>query len=688
MKMQKSLMLALTAGCAVVSSGYAQDVIQLEPVSGHVVVGNPISDRALANVYSGFYFDCPAGFQNLGLSQGGTYVMDDINFAPGPWGPAYAGARDVTAIKFMCQSLGWTPAGPTVANFDVNFAFYEPGAFSNVPMLSNPTPIGAYTANISNNNGNFGYTYPTGTPISLGTNTSVWVSTRVCLDGTNTRMCDAAAGSVQPTGQTGVSVGLGWTSTVGTACVGSSTASYGRDTNNNDLFEGAAAPLVGGAINANDWRTGVGTSPFTSQGFGLEGDVVSTTPTPDVTICNISDTQAPQALAITSTVKWVKICTANAVTDNLSKFLNIDTEGSADDLAMGLYDNGGTLLAFDADSGSGTAAQLTFGLGRAAAVGDGEQYDGRDGQLTAAGDYYLAVGPAGTSFAGGFSASPGAAVSGGPSFLNFATNVNGIASLPTAVAPVPNHFDFTALGTFTFPGAGEAIAGTTGDNNPGPEGVLWSKFVVDAPGAAGSTYLDIDMGASYYVPGGIDNVAYLFNSVGDLVAYSDDQSTNTLPALSFGAASPARNTAGGQVRAPGNDPAFAWAGQNGALVPDTYYLALAPWPTDSMTGQNGAAPTIGTGRRWHVRGLGGDDVGHTADFYTGTAQGCDSIDFNNDTLFPDTLDIDDFLSVFSGGPCSNDPLCGDIDFNNDTLFPDTLDIDALLSVFSGGACLI
>jgi hypothetical protein len=30
---------------------------------------------------------------------------------------------------------------------------------------------------------------------------------------------------------------------------------------------------------------------------------------------------------------------------------------------------------------------------------------------------------------------------------------------------------------------------------------------------------------------------------------------------------------------------------------------------------------------------------------------CDSIDFNADGLFPDTLDIDDFLSVFSGGPC-------------------------------------
>ncbi|MFO0830217.1 MAG: hypothetical protein U0637_00100 [Phycisphaerales bacterium] len=64
---------------------------------------------------------------------------------------------------------------------------------------------------------------------------------------------------------------------------------------------------------------------------------------------------------------------------------------------------------------------------------------------------------------------------------------------------------------------------------------------------------------------------------------------------------------------------------------------------------------------------------------------CDPVDFNNDGLFPDTQDIDDFLSVFSGGPCSTND-CSDIDFNNDGLFPDTTDIDAFLAVFSGGAC--
>ncbi len=65
--------------------------------------------------------------------------------------------------------------------------------------------------------------------------------------------------------------------------------------------------------------------------------------------------------------------------------------------------------------------------------------------------------------------------------------------------------------------------------------------------------------------------------------------------------------------------------------------------------------------------------------------GCDGIDFNGDTLFPDTQDIADFLAVFAGAPCPTG-ACGDVDFNNDNLFPDTEDIAALLRVFAGGQC--
>ncbi|MFO0832890.1 MAG: hypothetical protein U0637_13745 [Phycisphaerales bacterium] len=68
------------------------------------------------------------------------------------------------------------------------------------------------------------------------------------------------------------------------------------------------------------------------------------------------------------------------------------------------------------------------------------------------------------------------------------------------------------------------------------------------------------------------------------------------------------------------------------------------------------------------------------------APACDSVDFNGDTLFPDSQDITDFLTVFGGGTCPTG-TCGDIDFNNDGLFPDTDDIAAFIRVFAGGPCV-
>jgi hypothetical protein len=69
---------------------------------------------------------------------------------------------------------------------------------------------------------------------------------------------------------------------------------------------------------------------------------------------------------------------------------------------------------------------------------------------------------------------------------------------------------------------------------------------------------------------------------------------------------------------------------------------------------------------------------------------CDSLDFNNDTITPDSADLDDFLAVLSGGPtaCSTFPTpgCKDLDFNNDGLVPDSGDLDAFLRRLGGGAC--
>ncbi len=66
---------------------------------------------------------------------------------------------------------------------------------------------------------------------------------------------------------------------------------------------------------------------------------------------------------------------------------------------------------------------------------------------------------------------------------------------------------------------------------------------------------------------------------------------------------------------------------------------------------------------------------------------CDSIDFNNDGLFPDDADLVDFLNVLAGGTCSNDPFCNDLDFNNNGLYPEDNDLMSLLSILAGGECI-
>ncbi len=62
----------------------------------------------------------------------------------------------------------------------------------------------------------------------------------------------------------------------------------------------------------------------------------------------------------------------------------------------------------------------------------------------------------------------------------------------------------------------------------------------------------------------------------------------------------------------------------------------------------------------------------------------DSIDFNNESLFPDDSDFVAFLEALAGQSC---PTCNDIDFNNDCLFPDDNDLVSFLSVLAGGPCL-
>jgi hypothetical protein len=63
--------------------------------------------------------------------------------------------------------------------------------------------------------------------------------------------------------------------------------------------------------------------------------------------------------------------------------------------------------------------------------------------------------------------------------------------------------------------------------------------------------------------------------------------------------------------------------------------------------------------------------------------GCDDIDFNNNTVFPEDQDAIDFLNTLAGAPCSG---CNDIDFNNNGVFPEDQDVVAFFEKLAGGSC--
>lgn len=74
---------------------------------------------------------------------------------------------------------------------------------------------------------------------------------------------------------------------------------------------------------------------------------------------------------------------------------------------------------------------------------------------------------------------------------------------------------------------------------------------------------------------------------------------------------------------------------------------------------------------------------HVIDTFISPPAGCDSIDFNNNEVFPEDQDVVDFFAVLAGGEC---PTCSDIDFNNNGVFPEDRDVVDFFDVLAGGSC--
>jgi hypothetical protein len=105
--------------------------------------------------------------------------------------------------------------------------------------------------------------------------------------------------------------------------------------------------------------------------------------------------------------------------------------------------------------------------------------------------------------------------------------------------------------------------------------------------------------------------------------------------------------------------------------------------TDALTISGATTALSGTKFRAIVQGV---CNGATSDVVaiTVNAACCDSIDFNQNGVFPEDQDAIDFFDVLAGGECGT---CNDIDFNNNGVFPEDADIVDFFNVLAGGECL-
>ncbi len=351
--------------------------------------------------------------------------------------------------------------------------------------------------------------------------------------------------------------------------------------------------------------------------------------------------------------KWYAFEISAGALDGLNTFLDIDTENSGADVSIAVYDGNpaaltyGNVAQFDADSGSGTNAMLSFGMGRRAAVGDGRQYDGRNyfnGAGLPAGRYLLAVAPAGSAFANCFSINA-TAVGGGSVDVNIRTNVNGTPLAPS-VAPVPNLGDDLQPVPLTAPGGQYAGVGM---NAYEPR---WITFTTcrDASDAEPVT-LDFS---------GTDTAGFsvtLFNGSGNQVFQFLSAANGLPPSQTFNSSNP--------------------------LPAGSYYMAL------SYQGVQTHPTTAATDGRWHLRATQGNNGFN----YAGTvlvsnsdcAPACGTADFDGDGDTGTDADIEAFFACLAGNCCAT---CypGGSDFNADGDAGTDADIESFFRVLSGGPC--
>jgi hypothetical protein len=707
-KSMKLIQLAALTACA--SSAAAQELVD-SPAPAEMrldPVGFPpraYSGRTIEVVYDNLsnVFTNGTGGNFLGACEN---VIDDCRFAPGPWENATDRLIGETSYGIEINSTCTSGEQLLLIFWRSTDLSYLGASGAGSPMLSQAaSPLGVVRVNLgvmcgspglyhltSNLNGlpGGGVSVPNGEP---GVVVEIAWVTNGCVPGNYRDLSSCLLSACGSTSTRGIAVGSNSLEpaasatnpgTANPATVGSTFPDYGRDISNATM-----CPNIG-------WFVGNGGAPVNTGNVEHRFIVVTPTTGPNTGIPTTAGMQvllrgtavcAPPSTGVTSLgsipdagldttgnvvphgVQWYSLNLATNADDAGLHFLDIDTEGSAADISIALFDPtgafaGGLDAGFDDDSGSGTSAQLSFGVGRRAAVGDGLQYDGRNGQL-AAGTYYLAVMPNASTAAPCFTAI-GSNHAGGSYQLHLRTNVNG-TPLAASVAPLINGQDYGVLdptARTTVPGVGQQT---------GLHGVIWSRIVLATPADA-RHFLDLDYGPRSSQQA--DGVAYIFNSNGDLVYYSDNRAgpiSPLLPQFSIGRAG-ARDYYTGSPLFNGNTPVGASAG----LSAGTYFLANALHLPQDL----GAAP--GANRRWHVRGTSGLSLSLGADALTGAGGLCCRNDYNDDGDVGTDADIEAFFACLAGDCC---PTCPpNADFNCDGDSGTDADIEAFFRILAGGSC--
>ncbi|MFN7315798.1 MAG: hypothetical protein ACK5ZG_02450 [Phycisphaerae bacterium] len=702
---------------------------QMVPVAGGSASFAP---RGTVTVYDAFPSDTRAAsiILSAGAWAGVSFAGEDISFANSLWS---ATPGSITQYSVPVRRI----TTPLLAGFPTN-ADLVTQMFDTGSMLNNPMTTGTPFFNIGNENiGQQLFTLAANGAYILTITPTVPV---VVPGDSNIFLTYAWTASVAGAGNVGTQILAGPQFTPSFQARqpftfwgyfnnqgnlrGATDEGIAIDWNGNGILEGGSrvdTASPGRVVNASEHRrifiAATATPPTPADNFGvrlfsvMRGQVDQAAqeafrPTTDQNLGTLANGETVSNVIATGSASanfrdraaWFVFNVPGDVTDAASSWLDIDMEPTASisgnpaapafDPVMALYKNNGDLLVLgsdagvDDDNGTGLLSQLSFGIGLRAPNGVGvggdviRNFDGVDGELLAAdGPFYLGVTASQLVYdiEDGWSLEQGATVTGSVQ-VRLRTNANGPAPLDPAVPPFVDQ-ELLPIGGFAGdPISAPGASGTAG--LPGDPGYRVWKFTtcknIEAADADATDWLDLDFDASE----GEDQVVFLFNSNGSLVAENDDGNAAGLyfkPQLSFGNAGP-RTPAGAAAGA------APFTGQNGGLPAGTYYAIVAFFGAD----------TLATNDRFHVRpDAANDNLNLNVSLTTGlvpfecSPTGCDDIDFNNNEVFPEDQDVVDFFNVLAGADC---PLCNDIDFNNNGVFPEDQDVIDFFNVLAGGSC--